>query len=119
MDVVLIELVLWAGLIFFLWVLKDTLSNMESELDHGTAQKAGAGRVLSLARAERLSEPIGSYDGVTIYRYAVIEGKTYEFDCVSVAGMDVQLPPHQRCLAPGLIYSERPALAAASVSHDN
>jgi hypothetical protein len=91
---------------------------MESELDHGTAQKASAGRVSSLARAERLSEPIGSYDGATIYRYAVIDGKTYEFDCVSVAGVDVQLPPHQRCLAPGLIYSERPGLDAASVAPD-
>jgi hypothetical protein len=118
MDVVLIELVLWAGLIFFLWVLRDTLSNMESELDHGAAQKASAGRVSGLTRAESLSEPIGSYDGVTIYRYAVIDGKTYEFDCISVGGMDVQLPPHQRCLPPGLIYSERPALAAASASHD-
>ena len=107
MDIVLIELVLWAGLIFFLWVLKDTLGNLESELDRATMQKAGAGAAhrRGPAKPERLYEPIGSYGGTTIFRYAVIDGETYEFDHASSVGPDGALPPHQRYIAPGLIYS--------------
>lgn len=107
MDIVLIELVLWAGLIFFLWVLKDSLGNIESELDRATMQKAGAGtsRRRGPAKAEQLYEPIGSYGGTTIFRYAVIDGETYEFDYASSVGPDAALAPHQRYIAPGLIYS--------------
>lgn len=107
MDIVLIELVLWAGLIFFLWVLKDTLGNIESELDRATMQKAGAGasRRRGPAKAERLYEPIGSYGGTTIFRYAVIDGETYEFEYASSVGPEGALAPHQRYIAPGLIYS--------------
>jgi len=109
MDIVLIELVLWAGLIFFLWVLKDTLGNMESELDRSAAHRASPGHAGGSTRAERLFEPIGSYDGATIYRYAVIDGKTYEFDYVSATGMNAQLTSRQHCLDPGLVYTEQPA----------
>jgi len=109
MDIVLIELVLWAGLIFFLWVLKDTLGNFESELDRAAISKAGAARKPGTASPERLYEPIGSYGGTTIFRYAMIEGERYEFDYASSEGAGVSLGADQRYLAPGLVYSASPA----------
>ena len=109
MDIVLIELVLWAGLIFFLWVLKDTLGNFESELDRAAVHKAGAARKPGVTRPERLYEPIGSFGGATIFRYAVIDGERYEFDFASSEGPDVSLGADQRYLAPGLVYSASPA----------
>ena len=109
MDIVLIELVLWAGLIFFLWVLKDTLGNFESEIDRGTAHKAGTSRKPGTANPERLYEPIGSYGGVTIFRYAVIDGERYEFEFASGGGPDISLAANQRYIAPGLVYSASPA----------
>jgi len=114
MDIVLIELVLWAGLIFFLWVLKDTLGSFESEIDRAAPNKAGPARKPGTANPERLYEPIGSYGGVTIFRYAIIDGERYEFEFASGGGPDISLAPNQRYIAPGLVYSVSPAPAGAS-----
>jgi len=54
--------------------------------------------------AIRLSDPIGRLGDTTIYRIAVIDGQTYEFDHVA-AGRDAPLPANQRWLAPVLVYS--------------
>lgn len=108
MDIVLIELVLWAGLILFLWVLKDTMGNFESEIDRAGVNKAGLARKAGAARPERLYEPIGSYGGATIFRYAVIDGERYEFDYASAGGPDAGLAANQRYVAPGLVYSASP-----------
>ena len=104
----LLELVLWAGLICFLWVMKDSLGKIESELEKSAAQKnpAGADRTVGQASPDQLSDPIGTLGDATIYRFAVIDGKTYEFDYVS-AGMKAGLKPNERCIPPGLIYIER------------
>jgi len=105
MDIVLLELLLWAGLICFLWVMKDSLGKIESELERSAAQKA-AGRSLhgnDTARADHLSEPIGLLGDATIYRFAIIDGQTYEFDHVA-ASKDVPLAASQRWLPPGLVY---------------
>lgn len=106
MDIVLLELVLWAGLICFLWVMKDSLGKIESELERSAAQKAaGQGqRVNDKAHADRLSDPIGRLGDATIYRFAIIDGKTYEFDHVA-ASKDAPLAANQRWLPPGLVYS--------------
>jgi hypothetical protein len=107
MDIVLLELVLWAGLICFLWVMKDSLGKIESELERSAAQKA-AGRSLrdnDAARADRLSDPIGRLGEATIYRFAIIDGQTYEFDYVA-ASKDAPLAASQRWLPPGLVYRQ-------------
>jgi hypothetical protein len=110
MEVVMIELVLWAGLIFFLWVLKDNLGKLESEIEQSDAGKKAApsadGHRLKRARAQILAEPIGSYDGAPIFRYAIIDGKTYCFDHVCLCNASPALAPDQRCLEPGLLYVE-------------
>jgi hypothetical protein len=108
MEVVMIELVLWAGLIFFLWVLKDSLSKLESDIEQSDgARKAppsGNGHKLARAATQILAEPIGSYDGAPIFRYAIIDGKTYCFDHVCLCNAGAALAPDQRCLEPGLLY---------------
>lgn len=110
MEVVMIELVLWAGLIFFLWVLKDSLCRLESEIEQSDgARKApasGNGHMLARAATQILAEPIGTYGGAPIYRYAIIDGKTYCFDHVCLCHAGTALAPDQRCLEPGLLYVE-------------
>jgi hypothetical protein len=108
MDIVLIELVLWAGLIFFLWVLKDTLGNVESELDRAAPTRANGARRPGVAHPDQLYEPIGSYGGTTIFRYAEFDGQRYEFDYASSEGPDLSLGADQRYIAPGLVYSASP-----------
>lgn len=111
MDIVLVELILWAGLILFLWVLKDTMGNFESEIDSAAISEPPIPRKPSVANPERLYEPIGSYGGTTIYRYAVIDGEKYEFDYASSEGPGLRLGVNQRYIAPGLVYSASPAQA--------
>lgn len=109
MDAVMVELLLWAGLIFFLWVLKDTMGKLESEIERsrGVRKSAAAcSRPFVRTRVESFSEPIGSYGGTTIYRYVHIAGKTYCFEHVCPCVADLRLQPHQRCIEPGLLYSE-------------
>ena len=117
MDIVLIELVLWAGLIFFLWVLKDTLGKFESEIDRAAPNKPDAAPRPGVARPDRLYDPIGSYGGATIFRYAVIDGEQYEFDYASSEGPGVRLGAHQRYIAPGLVYSASLLVPGDSLLH--
>ena len=109
MDIVLIELVLWAGLIFFLWVLKDTLGKFESDIDRVAPNKPGGLRTPGAVLPDRLYEPIGSFGGTTIFRFAVIDGERYEFDYASSEGPGLSLDLNQRYISPGLVYAASPA----------
>ena len=108
MEIILIELLLWAGLIFFFWALRDGLNHVESELE---AQGSDGGiisisvSVVSFDRAETVSEPIGRYRDAPIYRYAVIGGKNYQFAHILPGESFLTLPAEGRCLAPGLVYA--------------
>jgi hypothetical protein len=117
MDIVLIELVLWAGLIFFLWVLKDTLGKFETDLDRAAPNKPDAPPTPGTVEPEGLYEPIGSYGGATIYRYALIGGKQYEFDYATSEGPGLRLSAEQRLIAPGLVYSVSPATPGGNLRH--
>jgi hypothetical protein len=117
MDIVLIELVLWAGLIFFLWVLKDTLGKFEADLDRVAPNKPDAAPKPGLAEPDVLYEPIGSYGGTTIFRYALIDGKQYEFDYATSEGPGLSLRADQRFIAPGLVYSASPATPGGNLLH--
>jgi hypothetical protein len=109
MDLILIELVLWGGLLFFFWALKDGLGSVESEIEsagllnaRGLASEAAVREVF--AQAENLREPIGSYDGAQIHRYAVIDGQSYQFDRICPNPKEMRFESEERCLAPGLVY---------------
>jgi hypothetical protein len=117
MDLLLLELILWAGLLFFFWALKDGLERMESDLEAmGLAKKPfRAVHSSRYVQPESVAEPIGTYKDQPIYRYAYFNGQRYQFDCVLPPGGNQFLSPRERYLAPGLLYvwcdEHRPAVA--------
>ncbi|HCN90868.1 MAG TPA: hypothetical protein DIT28_17100 [Oxalobacteraceae bacterium] len=106
MEIILVELLLWAGLIFFFWVLKDGLGNVETDLESlgfNAPIPASSPRVC-YDLPERVSEVIGSYQGAQIYRYATFAGERYLYDHIVPAAGAIVLEDGQRCMEPGLIY---------------
>lgn len=110
MEMVAIELLLWLGFALLIWVLKDSLDQLESEL-HEYQFPAAAHRAVRRDRIvtpQHLIEPIGHYLDHMIYRYAIIDGRHYCFDHVCPAGMPLCLNDKQRWISPGLVYVEAP-----------
>ncbi|MDB5839927.1 MAG: hypothetical protein JWQ23_1879 [Herminiimonas sp.] len=110
MEFVILEIILWAGLIFFFWTLRDGLSRVENELEESarlrSQQFAMTGTSACYAHPDRLIDLIGTYKDAPIYRLAIIQGKNYQFDYVLPGEKPVVLKDGQRCLAPGLVYAE-------------
>jgi hypothetical protein len=112
MDLVLIELLLWGGLIFFFWALKDGLGSVEADIESLGMLKSGNAANLTAAPpegmscAERMEEPIGSYMGKEIFRYAIIGGKRYRFDRVQPPFLHLPIDADERFIDPGLVYQE-------------
>ena len=111
MDLVLLELICWAGLLFFFWALKEGLSHVESDIESMGLVPNGRhmlpqGGAMRFDRPERVEELIGSYRDTQIFRYAVIHGLTYQFDRVCPPDSGMRLETDERCVAPGLVYQE-------------
>jgi hypothetical protein len=108
MDVLLIELVLWGGLLFLFWALKDGLGRVESDMEalglFNGPQLAKAAMRSRFVRPEKMVEPIGRYKDEPIYRYAYIDGRRYQFDRVAPSGANEVLDEEERCMEPGLVY---------------
>lgn len=116
MELMLIEIVLWAGLLFFIWALKDGLGRVENDIESlGLLSKSKNGGMrtgpIRYYRPDKVSEVIGSYLGVNIHRYATIDGRQYEFSHVCPPGYDGFIAFDERCIAPGLVYKECEARA--------
>jgi len=118
MELIVIELFLWAGLIFFFWALKDGLSHVEADIEDlgmfNNKAELSSTRKVEIARPERVIDPIGRYQDAQIFQYAVIGGQYFRFDRVCPAGTGMSTQEHERYVAPGLIYvpvadRERPA----------
>ena len=106
MEIILIELLLWAGLIFFFWALRDGLNQAEAEMETPELAFEQAISILpSFDRPDRLSEPIGRYRDAQIYRIAVFEGKSYQFQHILPWESLAFLVTGERCIAPGLVYA--------------
>jgi len=110
MELIVIELFLWAGLIFFFWALKDGLSHVEGDIENlglfGNRQPAIVGKTAQFVRPEQVMDPIGRYQDAPIYRYAVIDGRYYHFDRVCPAGFPLACRDCECYVAPGLVYVE-------------
>jgi hypothetical protein len=103
MDVLLLELILWAGLLFLFWALKDGLGKVESDMESlGLLTPQAATARARYVRPEKVTEPIGSYQNEPIYRYAYIEGRRYQFDRAAIP--NEVFKEEERCMAPGLVY---------------
>jgi hypothetical protein len=106
MEIELLEIVLWAGLIFFFWALKENLGKVEADIEKIQEEKLRAARnppKPSFVSPERLFEPIGHYRDATIYGFAVIAGRRFRFDSICPLG-SVALSPNEACITPGLLY---------------
>jgi hypothetical protein len=107
-EIILIELLLWAGLIFFFWALRDGLNQAETEMETEKQEPAFEQAISilpSFDRPDRLSEPIGRYRDAQIYRIAFFEGKAYQFQHVLPWESLAFLVTGERCIAPGLVYA--------------
>jgi hypothetical protein len=106
-EIILIELLLWAGLIFFFWALRDGLNQAEAEMEK--AEEVPLEQAVSILptfdRPDRLAEPIGRYRDTQIYRIAVFEGKAYQFQHILPWESFSFLVAGERCVAPGLVYA--------------
>ena len=114
MQLFAIELLLWLGFALLLWALKDSLHQLESEMQsYQSSLRAPSGvSRRHIATPQNLIEPIGYYLGQPIHRYAVIDGRHYRFEYVCPDKMHLQLDDNQRWVAPGLVYQESPVPAA-------
>jgi len=61
---------------------------------------------------EHVSEPMGTYKGTQIYRYAVILGVKCQFDHIFLFDAPMTIKKGERCLAPGLVYLPVPRAEA-------
>lgn len=109
MDLVLIELVLWVGLVFFFWALKEGLGHVETDIEslgllHNADHPLQQGGRRRFDSPERMEEPIGSYRDARIYRYAVICGELYQFDRVCPPESSMTLSAEERWVEPGIVY---------------
>jgi hypothetical protein len=107
-DTLLLQVILWFGMLFLLWVMKDSLGKVETTIENNAGLHPPNFEpvpVISFSRADKVMDPIGIFQGQEIFRYARIDGRHYEFDHICV-NAHASLLKHQRCLAPGLVYSE-------------
>ncbi|HEX7634992.1 MAG TPA: hypothetical protein VF427_06930 [Noviherbaspirillum sp.] len=110
MDFVLIELILWGGLVFFFWALQDGLGHVESDIESlgmfnsNARQTMVCASELHYVQPQHVMEPIGSYQGMQIHRYAIVDGRKYQFDRVCPTGCVMTIESNERCVMPGLIY---------------
>lgn len=109
MDLFIIELVCWGGLLFFFWALKDGLGSVETDIEslgvlQGSGKAISGGQPIRYYKPELTREQIGSYRDQPIYRYVVIDGRTYQFDRVFPPESTGFLADEERCVAPGLVY---------------
>lgn len=108
MDLILLELIFWGGLLLFFLVLKDGLGQVETDIEKiGMLSKKQSHLTLhQFVQPERTVEPIGQYGDTQIYRYVVIGGRTYQFDRILPAESLMPLDLEERVVAPGLVYQE-------------
>jgi hypothetical protein len=126
MYTIILEIILWAGLLFFFWTLRDHLGRIEERLEEtrmersrqrrpvpGEPEEAGkaATRDSRFIEPEYLFEPLGTWEGHLIHRYAMIDGQTYEFDSILPPGLRFERPVNCRILQPGLVYVRCPETA--------
>jgi len=105
MGFVIFELLLWAGLIYLFWSMRDKLVQMETELQQAQIKNSRPGMPV-FSRPDKLFEQIGTFLDQPIYRYAEIQGKRYQFDFAYADQTELVLQDWQRYIPPGLVYRE-------------
>jgi len=104
MDFLLIELILWGGLFFLFWALKDGLGQVESNMNSAGIPSPKLDNRFAYIAPEAMSERIGTYWDKPIFRYAVIGGRDYQYDRIRFADDNSRLEENECCVEPGLVY---------------
>lgn len=108
MELLILELIWWGILFFFFWALRDARGQMQADLeslallDDGNGAKQRNG----FRRPQSLREQIGRYQNQPIFRYAVADGRMYEFNRVCPLEMASAVDADELYVAPGLVYQE-------------
>jgi len=112
MDMLLMELLLWGGLFFLFWALKDALGSVETDIDAwGVRNDIGVHKSLhpvGFTTPDEVADVIGSYRDAAIYRYVRVGSERYTFDHIQLVGEEELLLENERCVAPGLVYVRSP-----------
>jgi len=103
MDFLLIELILWGGLLFLFWALKDGLEQVESDIKSSRVPTKLDGHS-EYALPEAVSDRIGTYRDKPIFRYAIIKGRDYQYDRIRFVDDHSRLKENECCVEPGLVY---------------
>ena len=122
MSLIVIEIILWAALIFFFWALRDNLGNVERELHDAQSLKQREIATRAMARRfvspERVGEPIGQYRDVPIHASVTHDDVEYRFDYVCPPELVASLRPDQCYVKPGIVYSRGEALPGMASGPD-
>jgi hypothetical protein len=122
-DVLFLELLLWGGLLFFFWALKDGLGRVESDMENSGVVNVHGNRNrktgLCFDQPESVAERIGSYKDAAIYRYAVFNGRRYEFERACPEEARATIAEYERYVAPGLVYAPRRQADISLARQDN
>ncbi|HEY8609477.1 MAG TPA: hypothetical protein VIM12_20365 [Noviherbaspirillum sp.] len=116
MDLVLLELILWVGLLFFFWALKEGLGRVEADIESlgvANARRTFRSGASDFCRPDQVADQIGTYRDMPIFRYVMIQGRAYQFDRVCLPECRDEVDKDERCVAPGLVYQECRAPGAA------
>ncbi len=105
MEIAVIEILLWLGFGLLLWALRESLNSVEVELNAAPPTRRPA-PLPPPSKPQKLVGPIGRYADRPIHEFAIIEGRTYRFECVCPRRDANRLACHQRWVAPGLVYAE-------------
>lgn len=124
MDILLIELILWAGLLFLFWALKDGLERVEAEVQSNEPGGAGIGMFPTKSRPTFIrptdvDELMGHYRDMPVYRYARIGNERYQFDHVLPDIDSASLNEDQCLIEPGLVYTRCRESAEAELMRKN
>ncbi len=105
MEIAIIEILLWLGFGLLLWALRESLNSVEVELTAAPPVRRRTPLPPPSNPQTRVG-PIGRYADSPIHEFAIIEGRTYRFECVCPRRDSNRLACHQRWVPPGLVYAE-------------
>lgn len=109
MELLILELIWWGCLFLFFWALRDGRIKRGDEgesLPFGEPQAMPLLPGLRFQHPNQVREPIGSYQGAPIHRYAEMNGRLYQFDRVCPPEAALGVKREELYLAPGLVYQE-------------
>lgn len=111
MNVLLIELVLWSGLLAFIWALRERPGKVEADIETSNGARRHP-RVPKpkgkMAIPDQRRELIGRYQNHDIYRFIVVQGEAHGFDRVCPPSTKSTACVDELYVRPGLIYRFTP-----------